>query len=325
MRLKPCLVSLFLCVGSAWLCPVGSAQTIWDALARSRTLAQLHCRGGAGLEYRSLGSRQSRIAVAMTYAANPRAAGSHNRGLAPGTCALVDRPLLPAEPREVRFITAQFSSTGPGPIDTTANAAEVAPDVRSIATYLQDPGHYWTFVVLIPASLQTPGAGYFDALTQEPYVSRSSAPTPALAQAPLAAVHWLIRTQIAGGLPPGSAIDAAVSGDGHFAGSSASPIGTVRCTGIVSASLLREIEAALERARSSEWRPSYADPKNPGGCCDQYTTSLDFEQVDAGGGRTHRRTHWFSDSVGNPPAEVTSLQSLVESTVRKMCGLAVGP
>src|SRR5919204_316725 len=138
--------------------------TVWNAANQPQHDAiGLQCRGGAGYEFKSIGFKTegaaTRVAIAMTFAPNGTAAGSRNEKLQSGTCAPSDRPLRATEPRQLHFITASFSQPFIGSIDVTSKAAEYHPDVRSMADYLRDPAHFWTFHAVDTQR------GYFDVTT----------------------------------------------------------------------------------------------------------------------------------------------------------------
>jgi hypothetical protein len=114
----------------------------------------LVCRGGtAGLLYGGGATVGSNLAkVQLTYRVSPNVPGAAGTGLATGSCAWTDRTAMPPEPGKIWFITAsnaQLKQMQSGAvIDRSATAAERYPDVRSIPEYLEDPAHYWTFIVM---------------------------------------------------------------------------------------------------------------------------------------------------------------------------------
>ena len=72
------------------------------------------------------GDTGSGVTVSLSFGANPTAAGAEGQSLQPSTCAWVDRPVNPAEPREVRVAIHHTDST-PGQT-------------------VRDTGLYWSFL-----------------------------------------------------------------------------------------------------------------------------------------------------------------------------------
>jgi hypothetical protein len=287
--------------------------TVWNADSQAHSgVVSLQCRGGAGYEFKSLGYKASpngdtRVAIALTFAASTTAAGLANEGLAPGTCALSDRPLTPAEPREVHVIVVAFSQPFVGPIDVSSTAAENHPDVRSMADYLGDPRRYWTFTA---ADVHQ---GYFDSWVHRSWHDFSGKPAPqARDEEPAAGEgRWFVRVMITGGVAT-SKREVSINADGHLqAIAGGAMYANVRCSADLSKPATQTLERALARSHPETWSPSYVLKGNPGGCCDQQQEMVHVEQEDANGHRTSRETFWFNDSAGTVPEGIASLAKLV--------------
>ena len=122
------------------------------ATATSVRREDLRCRGGHGLSFTrgaSAGTNQVVMTLNYTAAANP--AGAESGGLAPGTCAWVNREGARAEPGRVDFVTAgnaQLRQIQSGvTVDRSATAAERFPDANTIPLYMTATTHYWNFTV----------------------------------------------------------------------------------------------------------------------------------------------------------------------------------
>jgi hypothetical protein len=82
-----------------------------------------------------------RVLLSLEFKASPFAAGTDARGLTPGTCAWIDRPLNDAEPRVIRFETVALV-TGPQP-----NDLRPLPGSFADHEHLRDATRYWSFFV----------------------------------------------------------------------------------------------------------------------------------------------------------------------------------
>lgn len=295
----------------------GSEPTVWDAINQPHSeVTLLQCRGGSGFEFKSLGFKPTpqgvmRVAVAMTFAANPRAAGDKNENLDVGSCAPTNRPLASSEPREIHFIAVAFSQPFIGPIDVTPTAAEHYPDVRAIAAYLKDGGHYWTF------NASETHHGYFDAATHQYWKDFGASPGPVAqpAQHTTSGIaRWLVRITMQGGLA-GTKREISVDADGRLQASSTS--NNLRCSADLAAPFVQSLEAALARSHPETWRAAYVHQGNPNGCCDQIKVTVHVEQ-DTQNPLTSRETYWFNDSAAMVPEGVTALFKMVYDT-RNAC------
>lgn len=161
------------------------------AAERQRT-AELRCRGGSGLAFsRGAATGDNQITMALAYRASQYPPGEYGTGLNPGTCAWVDRAGMVREPGRIEFTTAgnaqlkqiQSGST----VDRSPTAAERWADAQTIAAYMTDWGHFWTFTVRVsapktarthaawiaptrPIVIPTPGNGPRDLTPQQPAV-----------------------------------------------------------------------------------------------------------------------------------------------------------
>jgi hypothetical protein len=100
--------------------------------------------------------------LSLTFAANAAAAGPQGKGLKPGTCAWVDRPVKDDEPRQVRVSIGSADST--------------------LRRTITDSGVYWSFLAQNNDSGHFTGAGfrYWDrAWSQEPAGHAPPASVPA--------------------------------------------------------------------------------------------------------------------------------------------------
>ena len=129
----------------------------------ARQVYPLNCRGGGRLAFDTIATRSdtgSVVRLALTFVANPKAAGMEGQGLQPGTCAWADRPVSDVEPREVR-VTIHYSDSTPG---------------RTVG----DTGMYWSFLAYNSDS------GYFAAPGYRHWHA-SSPPIPMTGQDPASA------------------------------------------------------------------------------------------------------------------------------------------
>jgi hypothetical protein len=132
---------------------------------------------------------------------------------------------------------------------------------------------------------------------------------------PQAKGAWLIEINTSGGMRPrkssvslNSAGDISVTSE-HFA----------RGSSIVDCSLkeklaagdLRALRQAMASAKPAEWKDRYDDPAHPI-CCDQPTTSLTLEWRAANGTTKTYATSWYPDSSRLRPADLVSIESLIE-------------
>lgn len=116
-----------------------TTSTAGPAPATGR-VRELVCRGVEGLQLATVANPSPRsanqVAVSLSYRRNPGAAGSAYEQLEPGACSwnITGDPSLPAEPGIVHF-------------DLDPQGAEYIPDPTTLAQWLNNPRHYWTFYV----------------------------------------------------------------------------------------------------------------------------------------------------------------------------------
>jgi hypothetical protein len=296
-----------------------SEPTVWTAMNRpQQDVVSLQCRGGEGYEFKNLGIKATatapadvRVAVALTFAANTGAAGSKNENLQPGSCAPADRPLTPAEPRELHFITSAFAQPFPGPIDVTPTAAEYHSDVRGIADYLRDPAKYWTF------HASDTHRGYFDVTIHEFWTDRAAPPRNRVSDrlAALTAVRWLLRVTVSGGIA-GSRREVSMNGDGRVQASGSGTFGDVQCAAAVAKPEVQHVEATMARSHPESWPKAY--PLKGDGCCDRLQYLLHVDREDGAGRRTSYETTWLSQNASTVPEPVSALFNLVYEA-RRAC------
>jgi hypothetical protein len=113
-----------------------------DASDRRREFP-LNCRGGGGLAFDTLGpvtDTATRVLLSLRFTASSRAAGWKGEGLAPSTCAWVDRPLEGTEPLRIHVRLGAGDST---------------PRLT-----LRDTSLYWSFLAYDTDSGYLHGVGY---------------------------------------------------------------------------------------------------------------------------------------------------------------------
>ncbi len=118
---------------------------------------QMLCRGSdAGALFNSVGSRpassgETIVTYDLVFTPSPQAAGANARGLEPGQCSWIDRPVNDREPYIIRFETpfnAQLKKKLHGtPVDSSPTAAERYPDSFTIPAYMKSKNRYWSFLV----------------------------------------------------------------------------------------------------------------------------------------------------------------------------------
>jgi hypothetical protein len=103
----------------------------------------LNCRGGGGLAFDTLGpvtDTAARVLLSLRFTASSRAAGWKGEGLAPSTCAWVDRPVGGTEPLRIHVRLGAGDST---------------PQLT-----LRDTSLYWSFLAYDTDSGYLHGVGY---------------------------------------------------------------------------------------------------------------------------------------------------------------------
>lgn len=127
----------------------------------------LNCRGGAGLVFDTLDRAldSGRVRLSLTFSASLVASGPEGQGLAPGTCAWVDRPLGAREPRRIHV------SIGAG--DTTPRLS------------MLDDGVYWGFLASTSDSGYIDGVGYRHWHAASPPAATAAPPATSRRRLPL--------------------------------------------------------------------------------------------------------------------------------------------
>jgi hypothetical protein len=312
-------IAMVFAAGLALATPgVVSAQGIWDAPKGPVTVYPLHCRGGAGFEFRTLATRTTsggeRVAMALVFAPAASAAGSRSQGLTPGTCAWLDRPLVPAEPREVRFVAPAFLQFGQGVLDTSPTTAQRTADVRSIAAYLQYPDHYWSFTAY------NTGNGYFGTTAHGYWIDHSSLPQGKHVEAnqlPPRDASWFVVAGMSGGIVPTIA-EVSIDSAGNLTATHSNA--DVKCSAKVHFMTVQGIERAVARSQAPQWKKSYAAKDNPNGCCDMVGATLRVEQRPGKQPPVTYETLWYENKAA--PEGVTALFKLVWD-LRKTCAFGM--
>jgi hypothetical protein len=124
---------------------------------------KLICRGGPALRANSSGTHQApasmnlppwALIVTMTVNFNrsPLPPDHSGRNLQPGECSPEDIQLRDSDPTQIQEtmnFDGQWQREMQGlPEDTSVDVAEKYPDSRNLSAYLQDPNHYWYFMVI---------------------------------------------------------------------------------------------------------------------------------------------------------------------------------
>ncbi len=113
---------------------------------------ELRCRGGDEVSIDRTADEGKTIQLNLgpvrflNFKASTRAAGADARGLEPGTCSWIDRPLSDPEPRQVRFTLSE-------------DQANARPQFN-----LRDPDKYWSFFVF------NTNQGYFEAASHKEWI-----------------------------------------------------------------------------------------------------------------------------------------------------------
>jgi hypothetical protein len=145
--------------------------------AISSDVYELRCRGGKDLTFPATGTYKTHssgaviVSLELSFSPGLQTAGANSQLLSPGECALVTRPFYRdevgqiREPLSVKFetpVNAQLKQTQSGSaVDKSPTAAERFPDAITIAEYLTNPNHFWSFQVV------NTGKGYFEAKSHQ--------------------------------------------------------------------------------------------------------------------------------------------------------------
>jgi len=296
-----------------------SAQGIWDEPKGPVTVYQLHCRGGAGFEFRTLGTRSTsggeHVAMSLIFAPAASAAGSKSQGLTPGTCAWLDRPLSPTEPREVRFVAPAFLQFGNSVLDTSSTTAQRTADVRSIAAYFQYPDHYWSFTAYNTGNgyFGTTAHGYWNDYALPPVKQ----PDEEANKLPPSSAAWVVSAGMSGGIVPTHG-EVSIDSAGNVTATHSKA--DVKCSAKMHLMTVQSIERAVARSQPPQWKKSYAPKDNPNGCCDMIGATLRVEQRPEKQTPIAYETRWFDDKAA--PEGVAALFKLVWD-LRKACAFGM--
>jgi hypothetical protein len=271
---------------------------------------ELRCRGGGdGFEFANLGleprasGEEAFVLLSLAFTPGPAGAGPNAQGLRPGTCAWIDRAVNHAEPAAIQFTTPAYGQLKQKTLDTSLTAAERYPDVQSIAHYLADPNHYWSFFAY------NTNRGYLLAARHRFWKADA-----------IAAKAWKVEAAVSGGIE-GATTSVTVTADGQVVMDS--PRLGIHCSQQMSPADLHALDEVVSKARPASWLPKYALPKNPNGCCDMFQMLLRLERQDAQGSRTQHSTYWYTDSDDRVPADIQQLFASAFGA-RKVCLTAPG-
>lgn len=111
---------------------------------------QLLCRGGGSMNLTRGGpvpdaNGVEMVVIELTFARSAKGAGPQGKGLKPGQCSWIDRPVNQQEPLAVRFKTHLHAPPNPGVGGKADTQAERFPDAFSIPEYMKSPDHYYSF------------------------------------------------------------------------------------------------------------------------------------------------------------------------------------
>lgn len=83
------------------------------------------------------------------------------------------------------------------------------------------------------------------------------------------------------------------------------------CKGRLRPAQLRALNQAISSARPAAWRARYVDPKNPDGCCDQFSFQLELEvNRSANAPSQTYTTGWHQESQRLMPKEIREILRL---------------
>lgn len=132
-----------------------SARLNFVAAGPAQITYQILCRGNTGgvyfknIDSRTLTTGEKIVTYELVFAPSRQAAGPNGRGLEPGQCSWIDRPVNEKEPYAIRFdlpFDAQLKQKLNGtPVDSSPTAAERFPDAFTVPEYMKDKNHYYSF------------------------------------------------------------------------------------------------------------------------------------------------------------------------------------
>ncbi|MEO6393472.1 MAG: hypothetical protein ABIP75_16605 [Pyrinomonadaceae bacterium] len=111
---------------------------------------QLLCRGGGSMNLVRGGpvpdaNGVEMVVIELTFTRSTKAAGAQGKGLKPGQCSWIDRPVNDREPVALRFKTPLHAPPNPGVGGKADTQAERFPDAFSIPEYMKSKNHYYSF------------------------------------------------------------------------------------------------------------------------------------------------------------------------------------
>jgi len=136
---------------------------------------------------------------------------------------------------------------------------------------------------------------------------------------PLEENAWLVVSIIGGGFDgKGMGVVAANSMGEVAAGATTGPPEShFSCRTGFTDEELRKLARVVSSARGREWAKQYADPKNPDGCCDQFSYLLELHNRQPGGGEQVYAASWYDSSAYLLPKDLTALHEVVTSIKAK--------
>jgi hypothetical protein len=167
----------------------------------------LNCRGGAGLIFDTLGpvaDTATRVRLSLRFTPSPRAAGWKGEGLAPSTCAWVDRPLEGSEPLRIHVRLGAGDSTPRLTLrDTSLYWSFLAYDTDS--GYLHGVGYrHWNAGDAVAAMPSSDSAVRLDYDHWKPTPTPAATPGPGkfnVRYVPLLLLGWILLIGIPIGIP----------------------------------------------------------------------------------------------------------------------------
>ena len=131
--------------------------------------------------------------------------------------------------------------------------------------------------------------------------------------APLKVTAWRLKLTSSGGFSGRGGGEVVITSGGEVvagrppAGNQVGP----SCKGRLRPSQLRALGQAILSARPAAWRARYVDPRNPDGCCDQFSFQLELETKRGAGApsQTHT-TGWHEESRRLLPKEIGEILRL---------------
>lgn len=121
---------------------------------------------------------------------------------------------------------------------------------------------------------------------------------------------WRLKISSSGGISGRGGGEVTITSRGAVVArrpSAGGPVGP-SCEGVLRPAQLRAIKQAVSSARPAAWRARYVDPKNPDGCCDQFSFQLELElNSSAGAPPQTYTTGWYEESRKLLPKDLGEL------------------